>query len=163
MSSDTLEAFYHISMAIWFICMTPQFQKQMFEELFEFVMSVVSSDAYKINYSKNRRMQDCLKALLGIMYQFTKNVDETKRIIREKGGVGFLQRITGHKHGYNKNVKGRAHMILAYTLTEDEQKEMKVSLTIISFLISLLKECIKTENHKSSIYNYDALEVLKGK
>lgn len=159
---ESIEALYHITMALWFISTNPTHQEEMFHELGEFVLSMVNSEAFRYFYSKDKRVQDCLKALLGIVFQFAKNIDEAKNTIRRNDGVATLQRLASNKSGFNKNIRGRALMTLAFVLNEEEQKDLNAADRIIEFLIGLLRDCLSTADHRSTMYNYTAIEILDG-
>ncbi|XP_067933381.1 uncharacterized protein [Watersipora subatra] len=160
-NKDSVEALYHITMALWFISSNPTHQNQMFDELGDFIITTVCGPAFEYNIPKIKRMQDCLKSLLGMIYQFAKKLDHARSVIREKNAIETLQRIAA-KSRFNKNVKGRAYMILAFILNEDEQKGVNVSEGVIAFLIYLLKDCLDTDTHRSTTHNYEALEILEG-
>lgn len=162
-SPDTLEAVYHISMALWFISANPAHIHTLFDELCDFLVTIITSGLFKKNNTGIKRACDILKTSLGMLYQFAKNINKTKEVLRKDGRLGHLQRITGNKSGFNKNVKGRCHMILAYILNETEQKEMRISESIISFMLNLLKDCLTKADHRSPTHNYDALEIVVGK
>jgi len=161
-NSDSVEALYHMLMALWFISTNPIHRQEMYAELFKYILAIVSSDAFRKSTSKVKRVQDTLKALLGIIFQFVKYIPEARDVMRECNGIEVIQAIASGKRAFNKNIKGRALMILAYVLTEDEQKQSAASNTIIEFLIDLLRSCLSTKEHKSPTYNYNALEILDG-
>lgn len=150
-------------MALWFIASNPAHRQAMFEELCQFIMVIIRGGAFKRNYSKNKRVQDCLKALLGIIYQFVTNINCAKEDVRADGGVDYLRRISSMKSGFTKNVKGRAMMVLAYVFNDEEQKGNQAVDHIINFLLKVLKDCLTTDDHRATAINYDALEILGGK
>ena len=158
---DTIEALYHLSMALWFISANPKHMLSLFEELCEFLISIISSGLFK-KTNENKRVADILKAFLGMLYQFAKSIDKTKEVLRSGGGLGHIQRIGSNRSGFNRNIKGRSLMILAYILNETEQRQMKISESMISFLLHLLQECLNQEDHRSLTFNHNALEIVVG-
>lgn len=157
---DSVEALYHMTMALWFISSNPTHREYMFNELAAFIMTAISGHAF--TFFKSKRSQDCLKAMLGIIYQFSKHIDRAKDVVRENDGVKVLQRISANKSGFSKTVKSRAIMIFAFVLSEEEQKGDTADVNVMGFLIGLLKECLSYDDHRSKTYNYEALEILHG-
>ena len=156
---DTIEALYHLSMALWFISANPKHMLTLFDELCEFLISIISGGLFK-KTNENKRVADILKAFLGMLYQFAKSIDKTKEVLRSGGGLGHIQRIRSNRSGSNRNIKGQSLMILAYILNETEQKQMKISESI--FQLHLLQECLNQEDHRSLTFNYNALEIVVG-
>lgn len=161
--TDSTEAMYHISMALWFISANPTHIQSLFDELCDFLINIVTGDIFKNNNHGNKRCADILKALLGILYQFAKNIEKTRNLIRQDTRLGYLQRILAQKAGFNRNVKGRVLMILALVMNEAEQKNMTLTNSIVDYLLTLLKDCLDQKDHRSPTHNYEAIEILMGK
>lgn len=158
--ADMQECMYQLLMALWFICSgTKQNQERMYPEFLEFIVKVVTGKTFSGRMKKDRRVQDCYKSMLGIVYQFVVKMHSSHQLLYNYNAATCLQKTLNGQN--TRNIKSRAALILAYILTDEQQKQTD-SDTAVEFLLSLLQSCVDTQDKRVQDFNYSSLEILEG-
>lgn len=158
---DVLEIFYNSLMALWFTSQESKHRQTLCDSLCEFIMKVISSEAFLMPVRGQKRIQDSLKAMLGLLYQFVKYAPRTHDTVLKYNGIEVLNRFVKSQFSYN--VKSRSTLVLAYLLTEEQQKEFDCSDNAIEFLLRILRHCLESKVDRAEMFNYTLIEVLEGR
>lgn len=156
---DLQECMYQLLMAMWFICSEERNRSRLYPEFLEFIVKVVVSNAFVTNVKKCHRVQGCYKSMLGIIYQFIINMNKSHQLLYKNNMVARLQQTLTSSS--TRNIKGRTALILAYLLTDEQQKQTDVD-NAVEFLLTLLRSCVETQNKRVQDFNYSSLEILEG-
>ena len=128
------ELFYHMLMALWFISSSDNHRKDLCERMCEWYMTVLIEGSFDtaVNQKKGKRQSDCVKAILGTLYQFSSALPMGRAIIRRMGGIERLSAF--HSSNYKRNVKARALLVLVYLLSEKDQQQLQTTSGTLAIL-----------------------------
>ena len=100
-----------------------------------------------------------VKGLLGILHNSVQSCSAAREAYRDCGAVALLRKF---RVSSNEMVKLKAGFLLAYIITEEENEEIYADSKNFAFLVSILENALKSPDHQSRKYGFQAVELING-
>ncbi|XP_071789449.1 uncharacterized protein [Asterias amurensis] len=119
----------------------------------------LSNPALNFDQLKNESRRHVVRGVLGILSNSIRLCGDNREIYRKAGAVEIL--CTLMKCTF-LIVRVQCLLILSYIITEEESEKITATDGSIDFLLTLVKEALKTKEHKTKRYGFTVEELMIG-
>lgn len=136
---------------------TPLCQAIVDEKLYQDLFVYLDHDMFlPEKLENNKKKTTVVKGCLGILHNVIQKCD-VRGFYRDCDAVRILEKVRRSK---GDMVKSKAMMVLSYVINEDEYEKLNSDDNVIEFLMTILKDTLKSDTHHSKKYGYRTSEII---
>ena len=127
--------------------------------VYEDILRYLSDEKINPQQLDDTRKLYLVKGLLGVLHNTVQSCTAARQAYRDCSAVSIFRDI---RAASNEMVKLKAGLLLAYIINEDENEEINADSKNFTFLVSILESALKSQNHRSKKYGFQATELITG-
>ena len=130
-------------------------QLRVYEDIFRYL----SDEKMNPEELDDTRKLYLVKGLLGVLHNTVQSCTAARQAYMDCSAVSIFRSI---RAASNDMVKLKAALLLSYIINEDENEEINADSKNFTFIVSILESALKSPNHRSKKYGFQAAELITG-
>lgn len=110
-------------------------------------------------FEEDKTLKYCVKAFLGILHNICRHCFEAKEYLRKFPFLSALLKLSKTRISM---IKAKCLIVMSYVVNDSEIHIVSTDSQVLVFIINILKDAKKSEDHMSYKYGMNVMEILHG-
>lgn len=110
-------------------------------------------------FEEDKTLKYCVKAFLGILHNICRHCFEAKEYLRKFPFLSVLMKLSKTRIAM---IKAKCLIVMSYIVNDSEIHIVSTDSQVLVFIINILKDAKRSEDHMSYKYGMNVVEILHG-